>query len=529
MKMNAKRILSAVLCLVMLLSVLTVAAYAAPTTPAEIVAAAYALEKGATLEGTYTLEGEITKIDTPYDTGYNNITVTIEIEGCEEQPIMCFRLKGTGADTLAVGDTITVTGTLINYKGTVEFAQGCTLDKIIKGDGEVAVAPEDPLEIVAAAYALAEGESLPYLASLTGKIISVDTPYDATYKNITVTITVEGAEDQPIQCYRMKGAGADTLAVADTITVYGSLKNRYGKVEFNAPSLKAVVEGPNHIDLPEVPEQIAAVEAAYALEENASMDASTTLTGFIVGVDSPFDARFNNVSVVMAVPGTTDMPIVCFRLVGEGVDVLAIGDAITVTGTLKNYKGTIEFDAGCTLDSFIKGGNMPPVAPEDPVKIVEAAYKLSKNTSLPYFATLTGVVTEITSEYSEQYGNITLVMEVPGTTEMPLICYRLKGEGIDSVKVGDVITVTGIIKNYYDKIEFDTGCTMDAKVGSMGDVNGDGRIDICDAARLYAHVKGSNLITDETALLCADVTGGGLSIDDTASIYAHVRGTKSLF
>ena len=25
------------------------------------------------------------------------------------------------------------------------------------------------------------------------------------------------------------------------------------------------------------------------------------------------------------------------------------GDTVTVTGTLKNYKGTVEFDAGCTL------------------------------------------------------------------------------------------------------------------------------------------------------------------------------------
>lgn len=526
MKMNAKRILSAVLCLVMLLSVLAVAAYAAPSTPAEIVAAAYALETGATLEGTYTLEGEITKIDTPYDTGFKNITVTIEIAGCEDQPIMCYRLKGTGADTLAVGDTITVTGTLMNFKGTVEFGSGCTLDKIVKGDGEVAVAPEDPLEIVAAAYALAEGESLPYLAELTGEIISVDTAYDATYKNVTVTIAVADAEDKPIQCYRLKGDGADTLMVGDTITVYGSLKNHYGKIEFNAPSLKAVIEGPNHLNLPEVPEQIAAVKAAYALAEDTAMEAATTLTGFVIGINTPFDSRYNNVSVIMEVPGTNDMPILCYRLVGEGVDVLAIGDAITVTGILKNYRGTIEFDTGCTLDSFVKGPNMPPVAPEDPVKIVEAAYDLSKGASLPYFATLTGEVTEITTAYSEQYQNITLVIEVLGTTEMPIICYRLKGEGVESIEVGDTITVTGIIKNYYGKIEFDTGCTLIVNDSLRpGDLNGDGAWDIVDVSRLYSHMKGTNLLPGKK-LERADVNGdGSVNIADVAMLYGYVKGT----
>ena len=40
--------------------------------------------------------------------------------------------------------------------------------------------------------------------------------------------------------------------------------------------------------------------------------------------------------------------------VGEGAETLAVGDTITVSGTIKNYKGTIEFDKGCTLDAVVK-------------------------------------------------------------------------------------------------------------------------------------------------------------------------------
>ena len=46
-----------------------------------------------------------------------------------------------------------------------------------------------------------------------------------------------------------------------------------------------------------------------------------------------------------------DYPIVCYRLKGDGAKDLAVGDVITVTGIIKNYKGTIEFDAGCQLDA----------------------------------------------------------------------------------------------------------------------------------------------------------------------------------
>ena len=49
-----------------------------------------------------------------------------------------------------------------------------------------------------------------------------------------------------------------------------------------------------------------------------------------------------------------DMPVQCYRLSGEGADTLAEGDTITVTGLLKNYKGTVEFDKGCTLDAVVK-------------------------------------------------------------------------------------------------------------------------------------------------------------------------------
>jgi hypothetical protein len=49
------------------------------------------------------------------------------------------------------------------------------------------------------------------------------------------------------------------------------------------------------------------------------------------------------------VAGLENYPIMCYRLSGEGAKDLAVGDTITVTGILKNYKGTIEFDAGCTL------------------------------------------------------------------------------------------------------------------------------------------------------------------------------------
>jgi len=265
-----KKMLTLIVCLCMVLPmILAIPAMAA--TEAEIVDAAYALEKGASMTEAATLTGKLTSIDTAYSEQYKNVTVTIAVEGKEDKPIQCYRLKGDGADKLAVGDTITVTGTLPNYNCKIQFKAGCTLDKVVSGGGEVVVAPSDPKEIVDALYALEAGKSLPYSATLTGKITKIDTPYSEQYKNITVTIVVEGKEDKPIVCYRLKGDGADKLAVDDYITVTGTLTNYNGTFEYTSGCTFVAAEAPTPNPNPSTGDAtpIAALLAVMALSAAA--------------------------------------------------------------------------------------------------------------------------------------------------------------------------------------------------------------------------------------------------------------------
>ncbi|MBQ8040001.1 MAG: hypothetical protein IJ274_09075, partial [Lachnospiraceae bacterium] len=96
------------------------------------------------------------------------------------------------------------------------------------------------------------------------------------------------------------------------------------------------------------------LDAAYALEPNAAFGAPCTLTGVIASVDNAYSEKYGNITVTIVVDGKEDKKIQCFRLVGDGIADLAVGDTITVTGTIKNYNGTIEFDAKCTLDAVVK-------------------------------------------------------------------------------------------------------------------------------------------------------------------------------
>ena len=94
-------------------------------------------------------------------------------------------------------------------------------------------------------------------------------------------------------------------------------------------------------------------------------------------------------------------------------------------------------------------------------------------------------------------------------------------------------TLTVSAQNYvtraYEITVTDKDVTQEVTLHLIGDVDGNGKVNIGDVAKINAHVKGTSILTDAYLLQCANVNGGKLNIGDTASLYAHIRGTKKLY
>ena len=88
------------------------------------IADALAAAEGAKVE----LTGTISDIYQAYNPQYGNISVYIK--DAEGNKILAFRVTGTGAESLAIGDTIKVTGTITPYNEINQIAQGCTFEMI---------------------------------------------------------------------------------------------------------------------------------------------------------------------------------------------------------------------------------------------------------------------------------------------------------------------------------------------------------------------------------------------------------------
>ncbi len=445
---------------------------------ADIVDAAYKLEDGLAMDTTQTLYGTVTKIDTPWSADYKNISVVITIAGKEDKPILCYRLAGEGAENLKEGDAITVTGILKNYKGTIEFDKGCTLD----GYGEI----KDYTAILDACYKLEDGASMTEPLTMSGVITKIDTPYSADYKNITVIMVVNDKEEQPIMCYRLQGEGAETLAVGDYITVTGIVKNYKGTIEFDAKcNLDNVVKADGSAAAPAVD-----WAAQYVGDYQAQIiDAATfanctegfTLTFNFARLDTYPYWNFTFINNTDGWPKLLDAKYYDVRPAFSEWDFIDVNDT-----SVTSYTATFTKDAVAEL--MTAGGLgiqvygivahdivvTPLAAPVDPTgmtadQILDAAYGLADGAAFTAPCTLTGVISEINSEYSEQYGNITVTIVVNGKEDKKIECFRLVGDGIATLAVGDTVTVTGIMKNYKGKIEFDAKCNLDAVVKAEGE------------------------------------------------------------
>lgn len=207
-----------------------------PTDPVQIMAEAAALREGEELPYNVTLSGKVTAINDPYNPYYQNINLTIAVADTDSE-LRVYRLKGYGVDALCTEDHITVTGRIRQYKGVLELYH-CTLDSYNKYQPTPFVLND---WIIDQASQLDEGQALPYVATITGTVTAINTPYNADTNTIQVTLCIPSREHLPIRCYQMTGENLESLTCGDTITVYGYLHNHHGTIQFNTCTMSSCI------------------------------------------------------------------------------------------------------------------------------------------------------------------------------------------------------------------------------------------------------------------------------------------------
>ena len=129
-------------------------------------------------------------------------------------------------------------------------------------------------------------------------------------------------------------------------------------------------------------------------------------------------------------------------------------------------------------------------------------------------------------------GNVTLELVGEGTALRTVVSGKTGTYSFENLAAGTYtlrVTKANHVTAEYTITVGSNAVTQDAKICLLGDVDGNGRINVGDISKLLSHVRGTALITDEYLLECANVNGGKLNMGDISAIYAHIKGTKTLY
>ena len=182
--------------------------------------------------------------------------------------------------------------------------------------------------------------------------------------------------------------------------------------------------------------EIALSKAPVTIPEALEIpDGSNVLvSGTVKEINTEWSEQYGNITVTIEdAEGNT---LYVYRLKTN----VKVGDIITIKGKMGTYNGTRQVAAGATATiddpAPVEVSLTEAVALDDGRRVV-----------------VKGTVKEINTEWSEQYGNITVTIEdAEGNT---LYIYRLK----TNVKVGDVVTISGKVGSYNGNKQIAAGAT----------------------------------------------------------------------
>lgn len=323
----------------------------------DVVDAAYALESGESLNG-FTLTGVIGKIDDAYSEQFGNITVTIVIDNRVNQPIQCFRLKGEGCDTLAVGDKITVTGNIVNYNGTIEFNSGCTLDSKTTATAE---------EIAIAKFAFVE------LAKEVTENFTLPEGITWTVKEGTA-ITIDGVNATVVR------GDADA-----TVVITGTLN---GHTRDFTVVVKATDGGSVEPPVEDVMTVAEALAAANALGKDEYSAEKVYVEGVVTEITKFDSGRSSYTFYIKDADGTDQLTVFSCKTTAD-ITKIYVGDTVKVYGYLKNHKGntpevTYQGDENPVFVTLTRGTSAITVAENDNVTVTLSAQSGENGTEFSF-------------------------------------------------------------------------------------------------------------------------------------------------
>lgn len=235
------------------------------------------------------------------------------------------------------------------------------------------------------------------------------------------------------------------LNVGDKITLKGKIMNYNNTAEIKNGDVAILERATVKIDTLEV-------DVCEALEEGESLQPGDytpdvfAVSGRLKGTDA---VNSNGQHTFEMACG--DKIFKPYNCTGEEGLELGKGDSVLVIGKLYNYNGTIEISNG-KVKLIEKSKEEEVILPVTVAQAVELIMAMDKGAKTDDRYAVTGFVSEIETEYSEQFHNISFYMsDDMDNPQKNFLAYRVAvaQEDADKVIVGAKVKVTASLQHYY--------------------------------------------------------------------------------
>lgn len=301
-------------------------------------AAAMPAQDGSETEEVYIVTGYVTNTNgtvspSRTDASIDQQTFYMDDTKGSQKTLQGYWCNLPGHEALNVGDKITLTGKIVNYKNTPEIKNG---DVVILERATVKI---DTLDF-SVCEAIEEGSSLnagDYSDDVFRVYGCLKGPDQVNnYGQHTFEMACGEAIFKPYNC---KGEEGLELGKGDSVVVIGKLYNYNGTIEISNGTVELIQKSSQEEII--IPVNVTdATEIANALEAGKSTDSRYAVTGYVDSIATAYDEGYGNISFFMtddmAAP-TYDFEAYRVKVSKEDAEKIVLGVKVTVTAALQHY------------------------------------------------------------------------------------------------------------------------------------------------------------------------------------------------
>ena len=437
-----------------------------------------ALDSAAITSQEYVIVGYVSNIINYYDTIYKNETFWMTDEkgsraaSNEAGAFEVYRGKPNTEAEIGLDAYVYVTAKIQNFRGTVVETSGTPLVNVIEPGHEEVIEAITVARAVEIGDSIGIGNTTDNRYEITGYVSSISEKYSEQYGNETFWITDEkgsyaaSSKAGAFEVYRGKPNTGAEIGLDAKIKIVCKIKNYNGTIENDGSNIVFEVLEQGADRLMDTITVARALEIGQALDSAEISEKEYVIAGYVSSIVNYYDSVYKNETFWIAdslgsrAASNAEGAFEVYRGKPNTEAEIGLNAYVYVTAKIQNFRGNTIETSGTPLVEVVIPGIEEVIDSITVARAIEIGDSIGIGNTTDDRYEITGYVSYIEEQYSEQYGNETFwITDTKGErTNDPTKAFEVyRGKPNTGVEIGmdAKIKIVCKIKNFKGTIEND--------------------------------------------------------------------------